>query len=201
MAAGRRPFLNARVVRTLDVLLIVWAVCWVLAGIGVGKALWDVGGIADPVIRNATGLSQATHSLDQLGSLPLVGGALGGAVGGLRAPLEKTRAEAQLVKDRVRQLAVVVALLLVLVPVLIALAFYLPLRIPWGRDVAAIREAMERDPYDPVLQRYLALRAVQGMRYDTLRGLSDDPWRDMEMGRARRLAEVELQRLGLLSPS
>jgi hypothetical protein len=88
-------------------------------------------------------------------------------------------------------------LLLALGPVLIVLLLYLPLRLAWGRDVVAIRRALVTDPDDPVLLRYLAERAIEGMRYDRLRELSDDPWRDMERGETQRLAEVELRRLGL----
>ena len=75
------------------------------------------------------------------------------------------------------------------------------MRLPWRRDVAAIRAALARDPDDPVLQRYLAARAIEGLPYDRLRELSDDPWRDMETGRAERLALVELTRLGLAPTS
>jgi hypothetical protein len=63
--------------------------------------------------------------------------------------------------------------------------------------VAAVRRALAADPNDPVLLRYLAERAIEGMRYDRLRELSDDPWLDMERGDTERLADVELSRLGL----
>lgn len=197
MAAGRRPFFSARVVRALDLVLVAWVLAWLVVGVGVGRVVWGVGGIADPIIRNAAGVSEATHSLDSLRSVPLVGGVLGGAVGGVRAPFDKTRQEAQVVKDRVHQLAVALALLLVVPPTLLALALYLPFRLRWRRDVAAVRAALASDPFDLVLQRYLALRAVQGLRFDEFRALSDDPWRDIETGQAWAIADVELDRLGL----
>ncbi len=198
MAAGRRPFLSARKVRASDLFLLAWVLAWCVVGVAVGRAIWDVGAIADPVIRNAAAVGDATHSLDKLRSVPLVGGVLGGAVSGVRAPFEKTREEAQVVKDRIHQVAVAVALVLILPPSLLALLFYLPFRLRWRRDVAAVRAALRRDPYDVVLQRYLALRAVQGMRYDELRALGEDPWRDIVSGHAWPLADVELDRLGLV---
>ena len=198
MAAGRRPFLSARKVRAFDLFLLAWVLAWCVVGVAVGRAIWDVGAIADPVIRNAAAVGDATHSLDKLRSVPLVGGVLGGAVSGVRAPFEKTREEAQVVKDRIHQVAVAVALVLILPPSLLALLFYLPFRLRWRRDVAAVRAALRRDPYDVVLQRYLALRAVQGMRYDELRALGEDPWRDIVSGHAWPLADVELDRLGLV---
>ena len=198
MAAGRRPFLSARKVRASDLFLLAWVLAWCVVGVAVGRAIWDVGAIADPVIRNAAAVGDATHSLDKLRSVPLVGGVLGGAVSGVRAPFEKTREEAQVVKDRIHQVAVAVALVLILPPSLLALLFYLPFRLRWRRDVSAVRAALRRDPYDVVLQRYLALRAVQGMRYDELRALGEDPWRDIVSGHAWPLADVELDRLGLV---
>ncbi len=197
MAAGRRPFLSAPVVRGLDLLLLAWVLAWLVVGVAVGRAVWDVSAIADPIIRNAAGVSDATHSLDKLRSVPLVGGVLGDAVGGVRAPFDKTRAEAQLVKDRVRQVGVVVGLLLALAPTLLALVVYLPFRMRWRRDVAAVRAALAHDPYDLVLQRYLALRVVQGLRYDELLALSHDPWHDIVTGHAWPIADLELRRLGL----
>ena len=110
---------------------------------------------------------------------------------------DRARAEAQAVKDKVRTLGLVIGLLIALGPILFALLFYLPLRLPWRRDVAAIRAALTRDPDDLVLQRYLAERAMEGLPYDRLRELSGDPWRDLQTGRAGRLAAVELERLGL----
>ena len=138
MAAGRRPFMTARKVSAFDVVLIVWICLWVLLGFAVGRAIWDVGGIADPVIRNAGGLSRTVQGLDSLRSVPLVGGALGSAVEGVSGSADKARAEAQAVKDRIHQVGFAAGLLIALGPSLIALAFYLPFRLPLaarrGRD-------------------------------------------------------------------
>jgi hypothetical protein len=190
--------MTSRKVAVFDVILVAWICVWALLGISVGRVIWDVGGIADPVIRNAGGLSRTVQGLERLRSVPLVGSALGSAVGGVSGSADRARAEAQAVKDRIHQVGLAAGLLIALGPSLVALAFYLPFRLPWGRDVAAIRTALARDPDDPVLQRYLALRATEGLPYDTLRTLSDDPWRDMEAGHAERLAAVELDRLGLV---
>ena len=197
MAAGRRPHVSARTIRTLDVTIVVWIVLWLFLGVFVGRAIWGVGAIADPVIRNADGLSQTAAGFERLRSVPLIGGVLGGAVGGVAGTADKARAEAQSVKDKVHAAGVVVGCLIAVGPALVALLIYLPVRLPWRRDVAAIRAALARDPDDLVLQRYLADRALEGLPYDRLRELSDDPWLDMQSGRAQRLAQAELIRLGL----
>jgi hypothetical protein len=197
VALGRPPLLSARRIRLMDAAIVVWIVVWVLLGVLVGRAIWNVGGIADPVIRNAGGLSRTVQGLERLGSVPLIGGALGGAVQGVTGAADKTQAEAQAVKDRIEALGLVAGFLIALGPVFVALVFYLPLRLPWRRDVRAIRAALARDPGDARLQRYLAERAVQGLTFDRLLEVSDDPWRDMDAARAQRLAAVELERLGL----
>jgi hypothetical protein len=189
--------MTARKIRALDTTVVVWIVVWVLLGVFVGRAVWDLGRIADPVISNAAGLSQTAQGFERLRSVPLVGGVLGGVVGGVTGSADTARAEAQSVKDGIHRIGVFLGLLIALGPLLLALLFYLPLRLPWRRDVRAVRAALARDPADPVLQRYLAERAIQGLPYDRLRSLSDDPWHDLAEGRAERLAALELDRLGL----
>ena len=189
--------MTARKIRALDTTIVVWIVVWVLFGALVGRAVWDLGRIADPVIRNAAGLSQTAQGFERLRSVPLVGGVLGSVVGGVSGSADTAQAEAQSVKDGIHTIGVVLGLLISLGPLLIALLFYLPLRLPWRRDVRAIQAALDRDPADPVLQRYLAERAIEGLPYDRLRNLSDDPWRDLAEGKAERLAALELERLGL----
>ena len=189
--------MTARKIRALDTTILIWIVVWVLFGVLVGRAIWDLGRIADPVISNAAGLSQTAQGFERLRSVPLVGGVLGGIVGGVSGSADLAQAEAQRVKHGIHTIGVVVGLLISIWPLLLACLFYLPVRLPWQRDVSAIRAALARDPADPVLQRYLAERAIEGLPYDRLIALSNDPWRDLEEGKAERLAALELQRLGL----
>ena len=197
MPLGRSPFLNARKIRTLDVLVVVWVVLWVVLGVLLGRAIWEIGGLTNPIMSNADGLKHTVEGLQRLGSIPLVGGAVDSVVNQVTGAAQSAHSQAQTVKTRIEQVGVAVGLFLALGPILLALLFYLPLRLPWGRDVAAVRRALAADPDDPVLLRYLAERAIEGMRYDRLRELSRDPWLDMERGDTARLADVELVRLGL----
>ena len=194
---GRSPFLNARKIRTFDVLVVVWIVAWVVLGVLLGRAIWEIGSLTDPIISNADGLKHTAEGLQRLGDLPLVGGIVDSVVNQVTGAARSAHSQAQTVKTRIEQVAVAVGLLLALGPILLALLFYLPQRLPWKRDVAAVRCALAADPNDLVLLRYLAERAIDGMRYDRLRELSDDPWLDMERGYTERLADVELSRLGL----
>jgi hypothetical protein len=184
----------------LDVTMVVWIVLWILLAVFIGRAVWSVGRIADPVISNAGGLSETARGFERLRSVPLVGGVLGGAVGGVAGAADKSRAEAQSIQDRIHMVGLVVGILIAAGPVLVALLIYLPVRLSWRRDVSAVRAALARDPHDPVLQRYLAERAIQGLPFDRLRELSDDPWSDLQTGRAEALASLEITRLGLAPP-
>jgi len=194
---GRSPFLNARKIRTFDVLVVVWIVAWVVLGVLLGRAIWEIGGLTDPIISNADGLKHTVEGLQRLGDLPFVGGVVDSVVDQVTGAAQSAQSQAQTVKTHIEQVAVAVGLLLALGPILLALLFYLPLRLPWKRDVAAVQRALAADPNDPVLLRYLAERAIEGMRYDRLRELSDDPWLDVERGDTERLADAELSRLGL----
>jgi hypothetical protein len=195
--AGRSPFLSARKIRTFDVLVVLWVVVWALFGVLFGRAIWEVGRLTDPIASTADGLKHTAAGLNRLGDIPFVGGAVNKVVEKVTGAADSARAQAAAVKTRIERVGVFAGLLLALGPVLIVLLLYLPLRLAWGRDVGAIRRALVADPNDPVLLRYLAERAIEGMRYDRLRELSDDPWRDMERGETQHLAEVELRRLGL----
>lgn len=90
--------MTARKMRTMGVTIAVWVLLWVFLGVFIGRALWDVGRIADPVIRNAAGLAQTAQGLERLRSVPLIGGALGGVVGSVTGTADKAQAEAQAVK-------------------------------------------------------------------------------------------------------
>ncbi len=74
---------------------------------------------------------------------------------------------------------------------------YLPMRLAWRRDVAAVREAIRRDGQTPELRRVLALRALVALPYDRLHAVEADPWAALQRGDDGGLAAAELARLGL----
>jgi len=146
---GRSPFLNARKIRTFDVLVVVRIVAWVVLGVLLGRAIWEIGGLTGPIISNADGLKHTVEGLQRLGDLPLVGDVVDSVVNQVTRAAQSAQSQAQTVKTRIEQVAVAVGLLLALGPILLALLFYLPLRLPWKRDVAAVRRALAADPNDP----------------------------------------------------
>ena len=84
-----------------------------------------------------------------------------------------------------------------LLPAAIVLLLYLPVRLRWRRDVAAVAAALPGAAGDPALDVYLARRAVASLPWDGLRAVAPDPWGAVERGDCRALADAELARLGL----
>ena len=66
-----------------------------------------------------------------------------------------------------------------------------------GTNTRRVRRALAAGSPDPVLEEFLARRAVLNLPYQELRAVSPDPFRDLEEGRFDELAARELERLGL----
>ena len=76
------------------------------------------------------------------------------------------------------------------------LVLYVPFRLSWRRYVAEVRRALAVSPPDPLIDAYLARRAVENLSFDHVRALGGDPWRDIEEGRTRSLADREIDAAG-----
>jgi hypothetical protein len=74
---------------------------------------------------------------------------------------------------------------------------YLPPRLAYRADVAALRRRLDTGPLDDALTAYLARRAVDRLPYQQLAVLTADPEGDLAAGRHETLARAELDRLGL----
>jgi hypothetical protein len=76
------------------------------------------------------------------------------------------------------------------------LGFYLPLRLNRRRETQAVRRALRLHGDDPALEDLLARRALAAIGYRDLEQLSAG-WRELSDADRRRLADVELERLGI----
>jgi hypothetical protein len=156
-----------------------------------------LGTLGDTVVRTADGLQKTADALSGLASLPLVGGSLGGAVKQLGATAAAAESQAASTKDTIHNVSLIVGIALAVGQTALGLLLYLPLRLPWRREVNDVRRALAADPSDPALTRYLARRAVESMTYAQTRAWGGDPWRVAESADPRPLADLELRRLGL----
>jgi hypothetical protein len=194
------PFLNARRVRAVDIAVAVWIVFWIVVAVVAASRIDSLRSLADPVVNTADGLQKTVKTLEGLSNIPFVGGSIGGVVKQVEATAANAAHEAAKAKATIGRTALLVGIALGVGPAALALLLYLPLRLPWRREVADIRRALAADPNDSELARYLARRAVGGMSYAEVRAWGGDPWRAAESGDAWPLADRELRRLGLRRP-
>lgn len=190
-------FLSARRVRGIDTFLVVWIVVWMALGIVTAIEIYKVARLADTAVTTTTALQRTTEGLKVVDNLPLIGGSLGQLVGEVDALAQKAKDDAVATRTSIKIVAVLSGIGIAVAPSLIVLLFYLPWRLPWGRDVRAVRQGLLRDPHDAALDAYLARRAITWMTWDEARALSADPWQAIAAGEARAFADRELARLGL----
>jgi hypothetical protein len=185
-------------IRLLDGLVVCWLVLWLVVGATSGYTIWKVSDLGDTVSSSGRALDSAGRALESVGNVPVVGegpGELGGEVVGTAAEIQS---RGQVVKSQLRQLSVLLGLSIMLMPTTPVLGLYLPLRWSRRREVSRLRKLLARDGRDPVVDRYLAGRAVQTLPFDSVRAVTRDPWKDLAEGRTSSLADAELRRLGLL---
>ena len=197
MDSLRTPFLSARRVRALDITVAVWVVFWIVLGVLAAVETHSLGTLGDPVVRTADGLQQTADTLSGLASVPLIGGSLGNAVKQVDATAASARTEVAAAKKTIGNLSLIVGVALAVGQAALGLLLYLPLRLPWRREVGDVRRALAAGRDDPSLGRYLARRAVAGMSYEQARAWGSDPWVQAESGDAWPLADLEVRRLGL----
>ena len=191
------PTPSARLIRLLDVAAIVWVAGWIVLALLVAREVRDLRELSDTVVVAGAAVEDTGDAVDALGTIPFVGGRAGKVADEVRAAGRSAQVSGRESRSSIDDLSVLLALAIGLVPTLPLLALYAPLRVAWSRDSRAVRQALAAGNGDPVLLELLARRAVFSRSYGDLRAVSDDPFRDIEEGRVRPLAELELRRLGL----
>jgi hypothetical protein len=182
--------------RLLDGLVGFWLVLWLVLGGWTGYTIWQLSELGDTVSSSGQAIHSAGDALESLGGVPVVG----------QKPLElgqevsatgiEINDRGQQVKGQLRQLSLLVGLAAALLPTTPVAGLYLPLRLARRREVQALRARLNRSG-DESLDRYLAERAVRNLPQEQLDSLVGDPWRAIDAGRTRALADAELARLGL----
>lgn len=185
--------------RSVSVLVTVWVLLWLVVGAITGLEILQLTEVSDSLVESAEALDVAGTALQDIGRLPLVGErpeALGNQVRETAQEIDRAGVAS---RDTVRTVSVLLGLALVLIPIVPVVAVYLPLRRADHRETRAVKRALAEAPHDPLLEEFLARRAVHNLPYDSLRRVSADPWGDLRRGAYRRLANAELTRLGLAS--
>ena len=183
--------------RLLDGLAGFWLALWLVIGAWTGVTIWQVSDLGDTVTSSGTAINTAGDALVSLGGVPVIGdntAKVGNQVAGAGTDIAD---RGQQVKGQLRQLALLLGLAIAIMPTTPVLGLYVPLRHGRRREVAALRRSLRQHGDEPAFERHLAERAVRTLPYDEVEALVGDPWRALEDGNTRPLADAELHRLGI----
>ncbi len=189
--------LSARSVRWLDVGVAIWIGVWIVLGVLVWNDIRAQAGLSSDVIKVGTAVKDTGQALGVVGGLPLVGDRIGAFAERIETMGAEVESSGQDSRSAIGRTAVVAGLCVGVLPAAMALLLYLPARLRWKRYVGAIATALPGASGDPAFEQYLARRAADALPWDSLRAISPDPWRDIDRGEFRALADAELERLGL----
>jgi hypothetical protein len=184
-----------------DVATLLWVVFW-------GNIVWQLfqflASFAEAgraVRAGGQGMVQGGVSLgESLAGLPVVGSQVRDiardALAGAGRPIADFGSE---LEQFIFVVAIVLALLLALVTMAPWLARYLPWRWERLRRVRAAHRVVRTAPdvTDAMIERTLAMRAVNRLDYSALLEFTPDPFGDWATGRNDRLARAELASVGL----
>jgi len=201
---------DAATIRLLDGLVVFWFVLWLVVGGWSGYTIWNLSDLGDTVTESGESIQSAGEALEALGGVPLVG----------ERPLELGREASatgvdiaqrgQQVESELRQLSLLLGLAIALMPTTPVLGLYIPQRLARRRDLKSLSRALRSSGSHSesgsdsesaaTLDRYLAERAIRSLPYASVHALVGDPWRALDDGRSRPLADAELARVGLRRP-
>lgn len=202
---SERPGSRAREI-SADVVTLLWLSIWVGLGIRLYGFLANLAGAGRLVREGGAGITRAGETIGSaFEGVPLIGE---GAAAGVRGALAGAGDPLIIFGTDLERLLLVISALLGLLLVAAAtvpwLNRYLPWRIAkWRRLNAASRairgsRRTRRDPIDESsLETLLASRAIHRLEYDELLEFTPDPFGDWIAGRHERLAQAELDRVGL----
>jgi len=166
---------------------------WALAGIAIGREIQGLAEVTDSARDAGRASQRAGDALESLSGLPVVGGAVGDSADTIRDAGQEAIDGAERGRTRVRRLGAIVGTLIAVVPSVPLLIFVLPGRLAEARDRRRIAGRLG----EPGTEALLATRAVAHLPYQRLLAITSDPAGDLRDGRHDRLADAELERLGL----
>ena len=186
-----------RVLVVLDVVLAVWTVAWVIVGFRVADNVEGLTHLSDTVVTVGGALDSSGQALGSLDGLPLVGDRVRDPAGRIRAAGQSAVASGQTARRSVHHLSPLLGFAIALIPTIPLLAIYVPLRVAVVRERRAVGRLVSRHRDDPRLPRLLAQRAISRLDYPDLAAATLEADAIEDGGATGRLAEAELERLGV----
>ena len=206
---SERPGSRAREIGA-DVLTLLWLTIWLTLGIRLYAFLANLASAGRLVREGGAGITSAGETIGSaLEELPLIGeGAASGVRGALAGAGDPLITFGTDLERLLLVISALLGLLLVATAVVPWLNRYLPWRLAkWRRLNAAATAIRGPRPTSRKLilateiETLLASRALHRLEYDELLEFTPDPFGDWLAGRHERLAEAELDRVGLRATS
>ncbi|MFN2418445.1 MAG: hypothetical protein ABR593_05910 [Candidatus Limnocylindria bacterium] len=206
---SERPGPRAREIGA-DVITLLWLSIWLTLGVRLYGFLANLAGAGRFVREGGAGITNAGEAIGSaLEGMPLIGE---GAASGVRGALAGAGDPLITFGTDLERLLLVISALLGLILVATAvvpwLNRYLPWRVAKWRRLNAAAQAIRgssRRSREPIarseMETLLASRALHRLEYDELLEFTPDPFGDWIAGRHERLAQAELDRVGLRAVS
>lgn len=182
--------------RVLRVAFLVWAAVWIGLAVYTGYEVRTLSSLSDTVVKAGAAVDTTGKALQGIGDIPFVGGRVHTLADQVRVAGQSAVVSGRSSRGSVDTLSILFGVAIGLIPTVPVLGLYLPLSLAWRRERRALARALREHGDDPLLEEYLARRAVENLPYRDLRSVSEAPWEDLEAGRFGRLADAELRRLG-----
>jgi hypothetical protein len=191
---------DRRSIRILDSLAVVWVCLWIGIGYLVFHEVRGLSSLSGTVILAGKAIDATASTIASISGLPLVGGQVAELARQAQDAARSAIANGRASRDDIDRLAILLWIAIAAAPTAPLLVLYGLLREGWRRDVCSLRELAAGARDDPAFDQFLARRALQHLPYRRLREISENPWRDIDEGRTRPLADAELARVGLRRP-
>lgn len=188
---------DAKTIRALDIGVVVWAIVWLALAVITALEVRSLRQLSTTLVRSSDVLADTADVLASIEDIPVVGSRVKDVQASVRTAAESTRQSGIDSRDNIKDLSVLLGLLIFLVPLLPVLFLYLPLRLSWTREVAAVKAGAKASGDEPAFRDFLARRAMDNLGFAELQRLGIRPWDPVPDGRRDDLARAELARLGL----
>lgn len=183
--------------RLVDGGLALWVAFWLVVGGGTAVSVWQLSEVGSTLTQSGQALDTAGEGLQRLGDVPLVGDRTEQLGNDVRATAVEVADRGQETRANLRRLSILLGLAVALIPSAPVVALYLPRRLARRRAARDVARRLRTRPGDPALDRYLATQALTTLPLSRLLQYADDPCGELTDGRARALADAELEHLGL----
>lgn len=179
-----------------DVALAAWVALWIWMGVTVAGELRDLESLSSTLARVGRATTQAGQTLGSFGDLPLIGERVRGPALQITEAGRSAVVSARTSASALRQTSTLLGIAIALIPSVPLVALYVPRRVRWLRDRAALRRAQDAARPDPRFDAWLARRASARLPYHRVLRATPPAW-TAENARDPELADAELARYGL----